>query len=54
MSPSLHCLRLCIHCLTAVACLGTMTFGKQNTEKEAHEQLAYSMDAGINFIVSDT
>ena len=27
-----------------------MTFGQQNTEAEAHEQLSYSVDAGINFI----
>ena len=31
-------------------CLGTMTFGEQNTEAEAHEQLDYSMDNGVNFI----
>ncbi len=31
-------------------CLGTMTFGEQNTEKEAHEQLDYALDNGINFI----
>ena len=31
-------------------CLGTMTFGEQNTEKEAHEQLNYAVSAGINFI----
>jgi len=31
-------------------CLGTMTFGEQNTEIEAHEQLDYSLDHGINFI----
>ncbi|KAK6145935.1 hypothetical protein DH2020_019804 [Rehmannia glutinosa] len=28
--------------------LGTMTFGEQNTEKEAHEQLSYSFERGIN------
>ncbi|KAK1290557.1 putative aldo-keto reductase 1 [Acorus calamus] len=28
--------------------LGTMTFGEQNTEKEAHELLSYSIDHGIN------
>ncbi|KAL3615403.1 hypothetical protein CASFOL_041064 [Castilleja foliolosa] len=28
--------------------LGTMTFGEQNTEKEAHEQLNYSFERGIN------
>ena len=31
-------------------CLGTMTFGEQNSEKEAHEQLSYSIDKGVNFI----
>lgn len=31
-------------------CLGTMTFGEQNTEKEAHEQLDYSISQGVNFI----
>lgn len=31
-------------------CLGTMTWGQQNTEAEAHQQLNYAMDAGINFI----
>ena len=32
------------------ACLGTMTFGQQNTESEAHEQLDYALSRGINFI----
>src|SRR5690554_2225344 len=31
-------------------CLGTMTWGQQNTEKEAHEQLDYALAQGINFI----
>jgi aryl-alcohol dehydrogenase-like predicted oxidoreductase len=31
-------------------CLGTMTFGQQNTEKEAHEQLNYAVEQGVNFI----
>ena len=31
-------------------CLGTMTFGEQNTEKEAHEQLDFSLEHGVNFI----
>jgi len=31
-------------------CLGTMTWGEQNNESEAHEQLDYAVDAGINFI----
>ena len=32
------------------ACLGTMTFGKQNTESEAHAQLDAFVRAGGNFI----
>lgn len=31
-------------------CLGTMTFGEQNTEAEAHGQLDYAIERGINFI----
>jgi aryl-alcohol dehydrogenase-like predicted oxidoreductase len=31
-------------------CLGTMTFGQQNTEAEAHSQLDYALERGINFI----
>ncbi|MCD6007160.1 MAG: NADP(H)-dependent aldo-keto reductase [Pseudomonadota bacterium] len=31
-------------------CLGTMTFGEQNSEADAHEQLTRAVDAGINFI----
>lgn len=31
-------------------CLGTMTWGQQNSEKEAHEQLDYAVGQGINFI----
>lgn len=32
-------------------CLGTMTWGQQNTEDEAHQQLSYAIDErGINFI----
>ncbi|PXX47511.1 aldo/keto reductase [Undibacterium pigrum] len=31
-------------------CLGTMTFGEQNTEAEAHDQLDYALERGINFI----
>lgn len=30
-------------------CLGTMTWGKQNTEAEAHEQMNYAVEQGINF-----
>ncbi|MES2019654.1 MAG: aldo/keto reductase [Pseudomonadota bacterium] len=31
-------------------CLGTMTFGEQNDEAEAHSQLDYALERGINFI----
>lgn len=31
-------------------CLGTMTFGNQNSEAEAHDQLDYAVSRGINFI----
>lgn len=31
-------------------CLGTMTFGQQNSEAEGHAQLDYALDRGINFI----
>ena len=31
-------------------CLGTMNFGNQNSEEEAHDQLDYSLERGINFI----
>ena len=30
-------------------CLGTMTFGEQNTQAEAFEQLDYALAQGINF-----
>jgi aryl-alcohol dehydrogenase (NADP+) len=31
-------------------CLGTMTWGEQNTEADAHAQLDYAVSQGINFI----
>ncbi len=31
-------------------CLGTMTWGKQNTQDEAFEQIDYARDAGVNFM----
>ena len=31
-------------------CLGTMTFGNQNSESESHSQLDYAKEKGINFI----
>ena len=30
-------------------CLGTMTWGKQNTQEEGFEQMDYALDQGINF-----
>lgn len=30
--------------------LGTMTFGEQNTERQAHAQLDRALAAGINFL----
>lgn len=31
-------------------CLGTMTFGEQNSEADAHSQLDFALERGINFI----
>ncbi len=31
-------------------CLGSMNWGQQNTENEAHEQLDYAISKGVNFI----
>ena len=31
-------------------CLGTMTWGEQNSEAEAHAQIDYALDRGINFM----
>lgn len=33
----------------SVFCLGTMTFGEQNTEAEGHAQMDYAIERGINF-----
>tara|TARA_Y100000816_G_scaffold292488_1_gene288035 strand:- start:1682 stop:2722 length:1041 start_codon:yes stop_codon:yes gene_type:complete len=33
----------------SLICLGTMTWGQQNTEEEGHEQMDYAIDQGINF-----
>jgi aryl-alcohol dehydrogenase-like predicted oxidoreductase len=30
-------------------CLGTMTFGQQNTEADGHDQMDYAVEKGINF-----
>jgi aryl-alcohol dehydrogenase-like predicted oxidoreductase len=34
----------------SLICLGTMTWGQQNTEQDAHEQLDYALSRDINFI----
>lgn len=36
--------------LVTEVCLGTMTWGVQNTEEDAHAQLDYALSRGINFI----
>ena len=33
----------------SVICLGTMTWGEQNTEAEGHAQMDYAIEQGINF-----
>jgi len=34
----------------SLICLGSMTWGEQNNETEAHQQLDYAVDHGVNFI----
>lgn len=34
----------------STVCLGTMTFGEQNSESDAHSQLDYAIEKGVNFI----
>lgn len=36
--------------MVSEVCLGTMTFGEQNTEAEAHQQLDYAVAHCVNFI----
>ncbi len=33
----------------SVICLGTMTWGRQNTQEEGHEQMDYALSRGVNF-----
>jgi len=33
----------------SLICLGTMTWGQQNTEAQGHEQMNYALDRGVNF-----
>ena len=34
----------------SVLCLGSMTWGTQNTPKEGHDQIDRALEAGINFV----
>ncbi len=34
----------------SVICLGTMTWGEQNSEAEAHQQLYFALSQGVNFV----
>ncbi len=36
--------------LVSALCLGTMTWGEQNTEAEGHAQMDYAVGRGINFL----
>ena len=38
--------------LVSSCCLGTMTWGNQNTDEQAAEQLNYAWDRGVNFLDS--
>ena len=33
----------------SLICLGTMTWGEQNSQTEAFEQMNYSVEKGVNF-----
>ena len=35
----------------SVICLGTMTFGEQNSQAEGFEQMDYAFERGINFFL---
>ena len=35
----------------SLICLGTMTWGEQNTQDEAFEQMDYSIDQDVNFLI---
>ena len=32
-------------------CLGTMTFGEQNSEIDGVKQMDYALDRGVNFLI---
>ena len=33
----------------SVICLGTMTFGEQNSQQEGFDQMDYAVERGVNF-----
>ena len=33
----------------SLICLGTMTWGQQNTQEEGFEQMDYALEQGVNF-----
>ena len=33
----------------SVICLGTMTWGEQNSKQEAFDQMDYAIEKGVNF-----
>lgn len=35
--------------MVSVICLGTMTWGEQNSEEDGHRQMDYALDHGVNF-----
>jgi aryl-alcohol dehydrogenase-like predicted oxidoreductase len=39
----------CTDLNVSLICLGTMTWGQQNTEADGHAQMDYALDQGINF-----
>ena len=38
----------------SLICLGTMTWGTQNTEKDAFEQMDYSLSEGLTFLIQQS
>lgn len=36
--------------MVSEVCLGTMTWGVQNTEEDAHQQIEYAISRGVNFL----
>jgi aryl-alcohol dehydrogenase-like predicted oxidoreductase len=36
--------------VVSAICLGSMTWGEQNSEQEGHRQLDFALEKGVNFI----